>query len=273
MKVIWFSKRGIANVLGMIIVVGILFTAIIPLFLYVNQANNFYDETVKYMKSKDEERDAESLDVFAYPTGENHTTLNVLIKNTGVIPVKVMRIWVADLEDHQSRFFNETDTPDLHDEIYPVTQRLIAINISYIGTGERSLSVKLTTERGRIFSSRSNPLWITDEGWMGGYSTPYYLEFIFEIASPGWFDRLIKIDYSRTAIGNLDLDWSLNWTIHQQVHGDLYLESIGVPYEGTYQAEVWKILPNKDLEFICSDEFTITQYNPLRWIFIPADEA
>ncbi len=50
------KKRGVASVLGILIMVGILMTSILPTFIYVNEVNNYYDRAVVELKIVDEDR-------------------------------------------------------------------------------------------------------------------------------------------------------------------------------------------------------------------------
>ncbi len=91
------ARRGISTVLGVLLMVGILFTTIIPLFISRNSVDNFYDTTVVNMGIADQERGMEDLTVYAFGRDETHD-LNVLIINEGSISVSIIRVWVMSMD-------------------------------------------------------------------------------------------------------------------------------------------------------------------------------
>ena len=86
------NKRGLASVLVMLVLVGAFISAVIPLLLYVNQVNSYYNENIEEMTFQDQLKASEEIDVLAYPVGENFTMMNVQVKNMGIAPVKVVSI-------------------------------------------------------------------------------------------------------------------------------------------------------------------------------------
>jgi hypothetical protein len=266
-------KRGLATVLGMLVTVGVFISAVIPLFLYVNNVNSFYDENIEEMTFQDQLKASEEIDVFAYPVGENFTMMNVQVKNIGSTPVKVVRIWISEITIQTSQFWNETHLPALQDQIPPATQTTFSnLSLATFFSDEMLLSVKLTTERGRTFASGSNPIWISEGGWSGDYSYPYNIQFVFD--SPKgqgtWkIEGEIKVWYNKTIDpDNLDATYYKSTVMDQLVQGNIYMESVGIPYEGTYHIIVDVTNPTGFGE-VYDDTLLVTSYNPLRWLFIP----
>jgi hypothetical protein len=267
------DKRGLVNVLGMLVMVGVFISAVIPLFLYVNQVNSFYNENIEEMTFQDQLKDSEKIDVLAYPVGESFTMMNVQVKNIGSTPVKVVRIWISEIANQTSQLWNETHVPAMQDPIPPATQRTFYnLSLAVFNSDEMLLSVKLTTERGRMFASRTNPIWISEGGWSGDYSFPYNIQFVLE--SPKgqgtWkIDGEVKVWYNRTIDpDNLEVTYYKSVVMDQLVQGNVYLESVGVPYEGTYHLIIDITNPTGNGE-VYNDVLLITSYNPLRWLFIP----
>jgi hypothetical protein len=273
MKVIsYVKKRGMANVLGILFMVALLISAVIPLFLYVNQVNSYYDDTLNDMTHQDQIKADESLEVLAYPVGENFTMINVQVKNIGTTPVKVMRIWITEIVDQICQFWNESHISTLQDQIAPATQMTFQnLSLSSFGTDEMLLSVTLTTERGTVFSSQTNPIWISEGGWSGAYSFPYNIQFVFSSpkASGTWkIEGNIRVWYNQTVDPeNLNITYYKVTTMDQLVQGNVYLESIGVPYEGVYHVIIDITTPQGNGE-VFNDTIFITSYNPMRWTFI-----
>jgi len=61
------SGSAMSTILGMLIFIGILFTCVMPFFLYINEVNSLYDQTVVEMKQEDQNRALENIEVYAYP--------------------------------------------------------------------------------------------------------------------------------------------------------------------------------------------------------------
>jgi len=266
-------KRGLATVLGMLVTVGIFISAVIPLFLYVNNVNSYYNENIEEMTFQDQLKASEELDVFAYPVGENFTMMNVQVKNIGTTPVKVARIWISEITIQTSQFWNETHVPALQYQIPPATQiTFYNLSLAAFYSDEMLLSVKLTTERGSTFASRTNPIWISEGGWAGDYSYPYNIQFVFE--SPKgqgtWkIEGEITVQYDRIIDpDNLNVTYDKSILVDQLVQGNVYLESVGLPYEGTYHFIIDITNPTGCGE-VYNDTLLITSYNPMRWLFIP----
>ena len=154
------TKRGISTVLGILLMVGILFTSVIPLFLYVNEVNNYYDRTVVDLKIADQERSMEDLVVFAYGL-DGSEKIDVSLINRGPVSVNVTRIWVVRRDLQDMLIFNSTNlgeylplhlSPSAQSTIQNVTLASIItnnINLDYF-------NIEVATERGNKFSSQTN---------------------------------------------------------------------------------------------------------------------
>jgi len=153
------SRSGMSTVLGTVIFVGILFTSVIPLFVYVNQVNSYYDKTVTEMGRFDQEREMERVDVFAYPTGENLAELNVYIKNKCALVVRVIRVWV------NNTFYDQEDLPNKLPLILPGVSE---DTITGIGIPYGYFDVLVTTDRGNVFASLTNTIHVNASGWEQG---------------------------------------------------------------------------------------------------------
>lgn len=256
----------------MLLMVCMLFTAVIPLFLYVNRVNNLYNTTVQGDTDANQIKSLEELDVFAYPVGENFTLLNIIIKNTGVIPVKIVRLWVTELDTHATQFWDETEITEFQTEISPSTYQLIYnLSIADFGVGERSLFVKLTSERGNIFPSNSNPLLFTGEGWKGSTSDPFSIQFVFTNpkSTGAWkIEGEIKVWYNQSIDpDNLNITYYDVRDIDQLVQGEEFLQTAEVPYEGTYHIIVDITTPRGNGE-VYNDTVELRLFNPLIWVRI-----
>ena len=86
-----------ATILGTIIFVGIIFTAVIPMFLFMRQADTFYDLAKFEVGRLDEERGMENIYFYLEPTvEENEPILTLKIINRGELAVRIARVWIND---------------------------------------------------------------------------------------------------------------------------------------------------------------------------------
>jgi hypothetical protein len=144
-------KRGVASVLGILLMVGILITSILPTFLYVNEVNNYYDRTVVDLKIADNERNMENLEVYAY--GHNETSVDVFIVNRAPLASNVTRIWVLNYTLQDAWIFNSTNRPDLPLFLEASEQTTLRLDFTDINEVGNSYNIEVTTERGNKFSS------------------------------------------------------------------------------------------------------------------------
>lgn len=252
------GRKGISSIMGMILGVCMLFSVVVPLFLYVNRVNTVYESALNEMTLFDQERSKESLSVVAY-TVENGSELNVYIRNGGPIQVNVTRVWVTDLQTQIVQLYtglNETETT-----IPPAEERIIHdIDISSFGD-EKLLEVKVATERGNLFSSLTNPLYITP----GRFTTlPFNIEIVFDTyGERGWFDRTVVAVYYGS-----DPSYSWNSTIEVHEHigggGGYVYTSVGVPVIGYYNIFIFE---RDNLLFM--DQVQVSYRNPYPWVFVP----
>ena len=91
------QRRGISTILGVLIFVGIMFTAYIPMLLVMKQADTIYTQKKLESERLDELRSAESVTVYTYPTGASApNNLDVTVVNKGVSYIEVIRVWIND---------------------------------------------------------------------------------------------------------------------------------------------------------------------------------
>ena len=161
------KRRGVASVLGILIMVGILITSILPTFIYVNEVNNYYDRTVVDLKIADEDRDYEDLEVHAY--GHNETTVDILIINRAPLASNISRIWVMNSSLQDVWIFNSTNFPESL-PLYLSASEQVSLRLDFSGINSEGTSyrIEVTTERGNKFCSATNPLTYTSGEWQTG---------------------------------------------------------------------------------------------------------
>ena len=224
------KKRGVASVLGILLMVGILITSILPTFIYVNEVNNYYDRTVVDMKIADDERSYENLEVRAY--GYDPTTVNVFIINRSPLAVNVTRIWVMEPSLLNYTIFDSTNCPDdLPYQMSSSEQVTYALDFSDILNFD-GFMIEVTTGRGNKFSSITNPLTYDSENqeWQTG-TMEFHIQVIIN-SGPG-NDRF-KIEIH--GLNETHYDWIDSGN---QVQGQFF-SVFNVPMPGYYNVTALK---------------------------------
>jgi archaellum component FlaF (FlaF/FlaG flagellin family) len=145
-KISLFKKRkGMSVILATLIFIGILFSAIVPMSMVMNQADTIYEQELKERKTLDDEKADENIMVFAYPPDMLEEKLTISIRNMGGLESKIVRVWIND-------HYHEED------EMITATNPNIAITYDVDGS-EETFSVKAVTERGNIILSSSGNLY------------------------------------------------------------------------------------------------------------------
>lgn len=248
------DESGIATILGMLIFIGVLFTCVIPLFLYVNQVNSFYDRTVVDMRQFDQNKERERIDVFAYPLSSPFDYfLNIYIKNKFPLLVKIVRVWVND-----EYFEPSFEIPAMGDGL------IEHINISDMLPGnageKKSFYIKVTTARGNSFSSFTNPLCYTDgSGWSGG--TGLTIQVIIETSKTGQCFFCVVVSGPPGFP-----DYFAN--VEKRPHESSCFTVVTVPYEGAYKVTVkWETGQIIEQDIPVSVDLS----HPSQWVYVNAE--
>jgi len=240
-------KRGVASVLGILLMVGILITSILPTFLYVNEVNNYYDRTVVDLKITDNDRSMENLEVYAY--GHTEDEVDVLIVNRAPLASNISRIWVLNNTLQDAWIFNSTNHPDLPLYLGAAEQTTLRLDFTGITVVGCSYIIEVTTDRGNKFSSVTNPL--TSEA--GGLWQTGSMEFNIQVIvqSKQGNDRyLIKIYGPENHFDFVD-----STTVQGQ-----FFSVFSVPQAGGYNVTVQNI---KGVSYYVPENQTVV----LSWIY------
>lgn len=146
------SRKGLSTTLGLMIFIGVVFTAIIPMQLVMQQADNISERKKKAIESFDVERSREQLLVSVYPNPTNSSELMVRVQNKGDVIVKIVRIWVNDDLTPQSQMIATKDAESLGP--IPVAVQNATFYL-----------VEVTTERGNVFRSYTGSVYYSDGTW------------------------------------------------------------------------------------------------------------
>ncbi len=146
-------KSGTASILGTIIFIGILFSAIIPMYLVMNQADTIFEQRKHEATTLDEDRSRENILLYAYPNGETSPNITIRVKNECALIVNAVRIWI-------------------NNEPEPISVNLDPLEEMEIGQYDVDpqsgdiFDVRITTGRGNVFECGSGALEYDDFGWV-----------------------------------------------------------------------------------------------------------
>jgi len=146
------SRKGISTILGVIIFVGLLFSSVLPTYLVMREADTTYDKEVFELRRLDDERAREKLYVYAYPDSSNVSQLKIRVMNRCDLDIKILRVWINDDYKIQNTIVSAMMDKDLG--TFPV----VLIDGTYY-------LVKLTTERGNVFTSVLGSLYYFNGTW------------------------------------------------------------------------------------------------------------
>ncbi len=166
-------RRGISTIFGVIIFVGIMFTAVIPMFLVMKQADILHEIRKVEVGRLDEEHALENI-FFNLETSIDPETEEPIIKlvfyNKCVIAVKIIHLWIND----ELRDVNYLIPPTSNEE----WDLRNLIDPPYQDTA--SFSVMAVTDKGNIFLPTSgNPEYSYDpESGLGSWEHNVYTIYI-----------------------------------------------------------------------------------------------
>jgi hypothetical protein len=146
------KKRGMSSILGTLIFVGILFTAVIPMYLVMNQADIILEQEKHEIASLDEEKEREDVSFYVYPDASDD--LVVVVQNNSPMGVKVVRVWINDDPNPES---TKLDPMEKEVELGPYDVPLVE---------GATYNLRITTERGNVYDSGSDDLAYSDGRWI-----------------------------------------------------------------------------------------------------------
>lgn len=168
------GRRGTSTVFGTLIFIGILFTAVIPMYLIMRQADTLYERKRLELGLLDEARRSEDLYVYVYPTAPESPSLTVKAENKGELLIKVVRVWI-------------------NDTYYKIDSAVQSLNTMSLGAYDVSPQdglyfVKVTTDRGNVFAS-DYPIRYKGGKWEVGM---FEINVLIYYESAGWYNIEVR---------------------------------------------------------------------------------
>ena len=234
--------------IGVLIFIGILFSAVVPMQLVMNQADQIYARKHKETLILDEERSAENVRVVAYPNSSNSSELILHIENRGNIPVKIVRAWFNDGYQNAATVIQSMDKTNLGP--FPVTPQ----NDTYY-------KIFVTTERGNIYRSITGSIYYADDTWY----TPSLSITVYILNEQGQYKIWVK-NGTQQQVGY----WESGGVIHDDI-----LQTFEVDKSGFYTVIMMKKHSGEYKELIHSPttvEITWPDGPPLVYVYGDGDE-
>jgi len=146
------SNRGVSTILGTLLFVAIIFSAIIPMQLTMYQADVIYAQKAWEVKRLDDERSRE--EVLVYPVPDLAAThINVTLINNCETSVDILRVWM------NNTLTNITTT-------IPTLENTILGPFPINPGSDASFDVRVATGRGNTFSAETGVLYYQNGEWL-----------------------------------------------------------------------------------------------------------
>jgi hypothetical protein len=234
----------------MLIFIGVLFTCVMPFFLYINEVNSIYDRTVTEMKEFDKHRSLEKIAVYAYPINQSSSQIGLYIKNQCPLTVEIVRVWIND-----QYFPYDLEIPGMGENTTAPID--IGDMLSQV-EGVETFLVKVATSRGNIFSSETNPLEYSNvSGWSGGQS--FAINIVIEV-DPGVYDFVVEVSNSN----GTRIYYEEIWVIFDTS----IMRKVDVSGPDTYTVDITQTQgPDKTW----STNVQVTLEEPTQWVYPPKD--
>ena len=150
---IMYSRKGVSTILGTLIFVGILFSAVVPMMLTMKQADIIMEQEKLEMQRTDDERSREVLEAYAYPKGDDK--LEVLVESKSEFPITISHVWINNSMTEESY----TVSP-MEDEV------IGEYNVTLSPGVNSTFKVKVTTSRGNSFENLAGDVRYDGSDWM-----------------------------------------------------------------------------------------------------------
>jgi len=232
--------------MGALIFIGILFSAVVPMFLTMQQADIILEQKKLEISRVDEERSYETMDMYAYPVmGESK--LEIKVDNRCELPISIVHLWINDTEQ-------DVDILVLPQESGKI---LGQFEVNVEAGVDSEFTVRVTTERGNFYESQAG-LIIYDgtEGWHT--ETLRIVVFVGVEQGGRWWRRYGNY---RTTVWNSDHSYdeteTINWSTGTCMFSFDVTEFGPDTYHilverrtGGWQNPSWEIMYDEDAEIV-----------------------
>jgi len=213
-------RRGTSTILGTLIFVGIMFTAIIPMMLVMKQVDTIHEMRKYELTRLDEERIREEVYVYAFSPPETSPILTLRVENRGDFVVKIVRIWI-------------NDSPHLVEDFAVQPMSWIEMQLDYFTPIlDKHYFIKVTTDRGSLFYEDSGSIYFNINGeWE---AENFAIFFIISYQGGGYFD--VEVKQGSDAGPHVE---GSPFSIHKSAQQTAF-DYLSVPAAGTYHVKITK---------------------------------
>lgn len=148
-----YHRKGMSSILGTLVFIGILFSAVMPMFIQMRQADVYYEQQKLEVNLLDDEKSREDLTFSVWPNNSIDDDLVVEVDNACATSLKVVRVWINEIR------FNESEpvaSLDSH-QFGPYDVPLVA---------GKTYDVRVATERGNVYELGSGDLEYDGADWV-----------------------------------------------------------------------------------------------------------
>lgn len=144
------SRKGMAVILATLVFVGIMFTAVVPMYLMKKQADIISEQQKLERDRKDYEKELEDLEIYVVGDGEN---ADIFLFNKCELPIYLHNIWVND------------ETPDLGEVTIKAQEQVTLEDVPVNPEVDEIYVFRTVTTRGNTFSGSNGGMEYTATGW------------------------------------------------------------------------------------------------------------
>lgn len=150
---IMHNRKGVSTILGTLIFIGILFSAVVPMMLTMKQADIVMEQEKLELQLADDEKSREEIEAYAYPKGSDK--LEVMVESQCEFPVVITHVWINNTRQ------------DITYTVAPMNETTIGTFDVPINAGSNStFRIKLTTSRGNTYENLAGDVRYDGSDWM-----------------------------------------------------------------------------------------------------------
>lgn len=214
-------RKGTSTVLGTIIFIGIMFTAVIPMFLFMRQADTLHEMRKYELNRLDEEWASEDVHVYIFNKTTSPDYLTLRVENWGDFSINIARIWINDTY-HILDDFNVQPTHWHEEEL-----------TGFTAVPDTRYFIKVVTDRGNVFFTDSGSIYCDEFGNLD--AGMFTIFFIISYPAAGWYD--VEVRYSNDNFDIFGLVSEEEFSIHKSSVGSAF-DFFNVPNAQKYHVKI-----------------------------------
>jgi len=150
---IMHNRKGVSTILGTLIFIGILFSAVVPMMLTMKQADIIMEQEKLELQLADDEKSREDLEAYAYPKGSDK--IELMVESQCEFPVIITHVWI----NNTLRNISYT--------VAPMNETTIDTFDAPISEGSNStFNIKITTSRGNTYENLAGDIRYDGDDWV-----------------------------------------------------------------------------------------------------------